>query len=116
MFSVRGLDLPFLLEGEPWQGVGWRLQRLDAAELAGNGAGALARLSDGVLGGGELAPELVPDLAVFLELRLGLAEHAPDFARALLNGQRSEAHLQAVHQRRQGRRTHDGDALACLQI
>ena len=54
-------------------------------------------------------------LGVPAELRLRLAEHAPHFARLLLDGQRAKAHLQAVQERAQRGGPGDGDFEIALQ-
>ena len=46
--------------------------------------------------------QFVPDVAVALELLLRRAQHLPDFARALFDGEGPEAHLQAGQKGREG--------------
>ena len=82
-----------------------------AFHLAAAGLGRIDRIGHRLqllLGSGQ-------HLAEFAELGLHRTEHQPDVAGALLDGQGTEAHLQAVEQGRQGARPGDSDTALALQ-
>ncbi len=92
-----------------------RRQRLDAAKVAFDGAGADLGLIDFPGRLVEFGFHFFQDAAEFAEFRLHGAQDLPNFRGPLLNGQRPETHLKAVQQRGEGGVPDDDNAVIPLQ-
>ncbi|ABA49248.1 hypothetical protein BURPS1710b_2925 [Burkholderia pseudomallei 1710b] len=90
-------------------------QRLDLLELAVHHARALFGRLDRARDRLELRFRAREHVAELAEFGLHRAEHLPDLARALLDRERAEPHLQTVQQRRQRRRAGHRHAIVALQ-
>ncbi|CDN43796.1 hypothetical protein BN871_DO_00110 [Paenibacillus sp. P22] len=91
-------------------------QLLHLAQPALDRPGTDRRRVDGVARLLQLLLRLVEQISELAELRLHGAEHLPYLARALLDCQRLEAHLEAVQQRGQRRRACDDDPELALNL
>ena len=98
-----GLRRVLLQAQQPGRGL--RVQLLHGFQLAGNGTAARSdqflQIGAGLV---EMALHLLQTRAELLKLGLHGPQNGPDFARTFLDGQRPEAHLQGIEQRRHGGR------------
>src|SRR5690606_10961354 len=94
----------------------WSVQRLYVTKLARDRTRATTRFVDRPFRSVELLAELFPDVTIFHELGFSGSQHLPDLARALLDRQGPEPHLEAAEQGRERRRPLNHDPMLSLQL